>query len=88
MVKLGKTFGNLMVDVNATNEKLEARAVRIVMQATDCTVEQASRALSEANNQAKLAILIILTGLDADSASALLSKENGYLRQAIQSVKS
>ena len=54
MIRLGKTYQNLMVDVNATNEKLRARAIRIVMQATDCSVEEAEAALNKADNRAKL----------------------------------
>ncbi|MBO1254579.1 N-acetylmuramic acid 6-phosphate etherase [Alteromonas sp. 5E99-2] len=83
MVKLGKTYGNLMVDVNATNAKLEARAVRIVMQATECTKDIAQHALQQSNNQAKLAILIVLTGLDVTEAKTLLCAQKGYLRNAI-----
>lgn len=83
MVKLGKTFGNLMVDVNATNAKLEARAVRIVMQATECTKDVAQRALQQSSNQAKLAILMVLTGLDVTEAKTLLDAQKGYLRNAI-----
>jgi N-acetylmuramic acid 6-phosphate etherase len=83
MVKLGKTYGNLMVDVNASNAKLKARAIRIVMQATECSSHEAQRALTLANDQAKLAILIVLTGLSAEQASKLLSEHNGYVRQAL-----
>ena len=86
MVRLGKTYGNLMVDVNATNTKLEARAIRIVMQATDCTAAQAQQALKQADNQAKLAILIVLTGLEVNVAKILLSKHKGYLRHALSSL--
>lgn len=84
MVKIGKTFGNLMVDVNATNEKLKARAVRIVMHATDCSAEQASNALAEAKQNAKLAILMILTDLPYIQAKPLLDANRGFLRKALQ----
>lgn len=83
MVKLGKTYGNLMVDVNATNSKLKARAIRIVMQATECTSNEAQHALTLADNQAKLAILIVLTGLSSEQANKLLDKHKGYVRQAL-----
>ncbi len=86
MVKLGKTYGNLMVDVNATNAKLEARAVRIVMQATECNKDVAQHALQQSNNQAKLAILMVLTGLDVTEAKTLLDAQKGYLRNAINEV--
>lgn len=56
MIRLGKSYQNLMVDVRATNRKLIARAVRIVMQATDCQREEAEALLKESHNNAKLAI--------------------------------
>lgn len=83
MIKMGKVYENLMVDVNATNEKLKARAIRIVMQATQCSESVAQTALKQAENKAKLAILLILTGLDVDQAEQLLIKQNGHLREAL-----
>ena len=85
MIRLGKTYENLMVDVNATNQKLKARATRIVMQATDCSEETADAALQAANNRAKLAILMILTGQSAADAEAQLADNGGFLRRAVQS---
>ncbi|RUO63082.1 N-acetylmuramic acid 6-phosphate etherase [Pseudidiomarina insulisalsae] len=85
MIRLGKSYENLMVDVNASNEKLRARAIRIVMQATDCEREVAEQALKAADNRAKLAILMILTGLDATTAEQLLAQQNGFLRAAVES---
>ncbi len=84
MIRLGKTYQNLMVDVNATNEKLKARAVRIVMQATDCSEEQASTALAAAGQKAKLAILMLLTDSTADEARVLLANNDGFLRRAVE----
>ncbi|MDO6568967.1 N-acetylmuramic acid 6-phosphate etherase [Alteromonas sp. 1_MG-2023] len=84
MIKLGKTFENLMVDVNATNEKLKARALRIVMQATECNELDATNALEASNNNAKLAILMVLTGANADDAAKQLVASNGYLRHAVK----
>lgn len=84
MIKQGKTYQNLMVDVNATNHKLKARARRIVMQATDCDEATATDALQQAEQQAKLAILLVLTGLDVESARTLLSQQKGYLRHALK----
>ncbi len=83
MVKLGKSYSNLMVDVNASNHKLRARAVRIVMQATECDEATAKTALQEAGQQAKVAILMILSGASAEHASALLNQQQGYLRNAL-----
>lgn len=87
MIKLGKTYQNLMVDVNATNEKLKARALRIVMQATDCSEDAALAALSACNNKAKVAILMVLTGQTAKQAAAQLSANDGYLRKAVEESK-
>lgn len=85
MIRIGKIYQNLMVDVSASNEKLYARALLIVMQATDCDEQTATSALKEAGNEAKLAILMILTKTDAAKASALLQQHHGYLRKAVQS---
>ena len=82
MIKLGKTYQNLMVDVNATNEKLKARALRIVMQATDCSEKAALAALGACNNKAKVAILMVLTGQTAEQSAAQLDANGGYLRAA------
>lgn len=82
MIRLGKTYTNLMVDLKATNAKLMARAVRIVMQATDCTPIEAESALLQTDNEVKPAILILLTGQDAAAARASLAAAGGRLRQA------
>jgi N-acetylmuramic acid 6-phosphate etherase len=83
MVKMGKVYENLMVDLNASNQKLEARAIRIVMQATGCDKQTASTALEQANNSAKLAILILLTNTSTEQAKAMLDQSNGFLRDAL-----
>ncbi len=84
MIKLGKVYGNLMVDLKASNNKLNNRARRIVMLATDCDEETAVRALEKAGGNAKLAILIVLTGLGPEEASDLLIKSRGYLKDALK----
>ena len=84
MIRIGKSYQNLMVDVKATNEKLVARAARIVMQATDCEKHQAVSTLRETNYEVKLAILMILTDLDIDTAKLQLSKQQGFLRKAVE----
>jgi N-acetylmuramic acid 6-phosphate etherase len=83
MIKLGKTYKNLMVDVNATNEKLVARAIHIVMQATDCDQQTAVDALSIAKSNAKLAILKVLTNSDITTCENLLKSNDGFLRRAL-----
>jgi len=87
MIKMGKSYQNLMVDVNASNEKLHARAVRIVMQATDCDYDTGKAALDRAQNSAKIAILLVLTGLTLAQGKLLLEKNNGFLRLAIDEAK-
>ncbi|EGQ9845522.1 N-acetylmuramic acid 6-phosphate etherase [Vibrio cholerae] len=84
MIRLGKSYQNLMVDVRATNRKLIARAVRIVMQATDCQREEAVALLKESHNNAKLAILMHLTGMNYEQATAKLSQSDGFLRRAME----
>ena len=66
MIKLGKVYGNLMVDVRATNEKLRARALRIVIEAANCSEKIAVDALSKTNGSAKAAIDLILKNRAAD----------------------
>ncbi|GAL21511.1 N-acetylmuramic acid 6-phosphate etherase [Vibrio maritimus] len=83
MIRLGKSYQNLMVDVKATNAKLVARATRIVMQATECNKEAASKALKETNYDVKLAILMILTGLNKAAAEKQLMQQEGFLRRAV-----
>lgn len=87
MILIGKCYQNLMVDVQATNEKLRARAVRIVMQATDCSKELAEQTLAQANQHAKLAILMVLTGLDKAAAEQLLHARQGKLQGALEKFK-
>ncbi|EGR0262589.1 N-acetylmuramic acid 6-phosphate etherase [Vibrio cholerae] len=84
MIRLGKSYQNLMVDVRATNRKLIARAVRIVMQATDCQREEAEALLKESHYNAKLAILMHLTGMNYEQATAKLSQSDGFLRRAME----
>ncbi|MGX9418394.1 N-acetylmuramic acid 6-phosphate etherase [Vibrio sp. WJH972] len=84
MIRLGKSYQNLMVDVKATNEKLVARAIRIVMQATDCDKTTAEHLLNQSNNNAKVAILMQLTGFDYQQAVSQLEKNEGVLRHASQ----
>jgi len=85
MVRLGKTFGNLMVDVRATNEKLRDRAVRIVMAITATTADVARAALERAGWQPKVASLLVMRGLDVAGAEELLAASAGRLRVALDS---
>ncbi|CAM3922192.1 N-acetylmuramic acid 6-phosphate etherase [Mesobacillus thioparans] len=83
MIKMGKVYGNLMVDVQMTNEKLHNRAVNIVKMATGASDEEARAAIKEQNYHTKAAILQIITGLKGIEANNLLNKHDGYLREAI-----
>jgi len=85
MIRLGKSYQNLMVDVKATNKKLHARAIRIVMQATECEAREAERVLKETNNNVKLAILMLLSGMDKETARHQLDKQKGFLRKVVES---
>ena len=84
MILMGKCYQNLMVDVQASNEKLKARAIRIVMQATDCDKALAEETLKQADQNAKLAIMMILSGLDRAQAETLLEKHQGKLQFALK----
>lgn len=84
MIRLGKSYRNLMVDVSASNAKLRARAVRIVMQATDCSRDSAMQALANTDNNVKLAILTILTGVDTSQGKQMLDDAKGFLRRAVE----
>lgn len=85
MVKSGKVYQNLMVDVKATNEKLRNRAIRIVQEATGATAEVCETALDYSDWHAKTAIVSILLSVAPDKASELLSKSSGHLRTALNS---
>ena len=84
MIRLGKTYGNLMVDVVATNEKLRARVRRIVAAASEADADRVEAALDEADGDAKVAILLLVRDLDADAARALLETHGGNLRKALE----
>ena len=84
MILMGKCYQNLMVDVQASNEKLKARAIRIVMQATDCDKALAEETLKQADQNAKLAIMMILSRLDRAQAETLLEKHQGKLQLALK----
>lgn len=83
MVKMGKVYGNLMVDVQMTNEKLHKRAENIIKMATGASDEETKQALKDQNYHTKAAILQIMTGLKGQAASDLLTKHAGYIRNAI-----
>ncbi|MDH6542438.1 N-acetylmuramic acid 6-phosphate etherase [Streptomyces sp. SPB4] len=83
MIRLGKTYGNLMVDVRASNEKLRARSRRIVALATGAPDAEIEAALTATGGEVKDAILVILGGVDGPTAAALLATAGGHLRAAL-----
>jgi N-acetylmuramic acid 6-phosphate etherase len=85
MVRLGKTYGNLMVDLSATNAKLRARSERTIISATGADAETAADALRRADGSVKLAIVLVETGLDPIAARRLLGAHAGRLRAALES---
>ncbi|ETT47981.1 MULTISPECIES: N-acetylmuramic acid 6-phosphate etherase [unclassified Paenibacillus] len=86
MVKLGKTYNNLMVDLKASNFKLIDRSLRIIMNTTGVETQAASETLKKAGMNCKLAIMMIKTGLDAKAAEEALEANGGRLKQAILSL--
>ena len=83
MVRLGKTFGNLMVEVVATNEKLRARVRRIVTTATGAPAEAVDEALAAAGGNAKVAIVSLLADIDAEQAARRLAERGQSIRLAV-----
>ncbi|MFG2621653.1 N-acetylmuramic acid 6-phosphate etherase [Streptomyces sp. NPDC048507] len=83
MIRLGKTYGNLMVDVRASNEKLRARSRRIVALATGAPDAEIEAALTATGGEVKDAILVILGGVDGRAAARLLTAADGHLRAAL-----
>jgi N-acetylmuramic acid 6-phosphate etherase len=83
MVRLGRTYGNLMIAVRVTNEKLRDRARRIVAQAAGVTPEEAAAALSAADDEANVAVAMLRLRVGADEARERLSAAGGHLRRAL-----
>ncbi|MDU2064878.1 MAG: N-acetylmuramic acid 6-phosphate etherase, partial [Sporomusaceae bacterium] len=87
MISLGKVYSNLMVDLQATNHKLQERAKRIVALAANISLSEADKALQAAHGSAKLAILMVLTGLDREPAIQLLKKNKGFIAASLEANK-
>ena len=84
MVRLGKTYGNLMVDMRPTNAKLRRRAARIVAEATGQDEMTALEMLETSGGETRTAIVALLSGVTPDEARERLRRANGFVRQAIQ----
>jgi len=84
MILMGKVYGNLMVDLQCTNNKLKARARRILMEASGCDGETADKLLEQSHGAVKPAILMHLTGVDYETAMQKLKDHHGRLKQALK----
>lgn len=84
MIKLGKVYGNLMVDVKPSNEKLIRRCVTIVCSAAECTEAEATQALEACDYRPKVAIVMVLRGVDAETACAMLQKAEGRIAKVLE----
>lgn len=84
MVKTGKVYGNLMVDVNPTNRKLKDRAIRIISETAGCGVDEARELLERSKNRPKVAILMKMKGMEKETAEKVLAEHKGFLREAIR----
>jgi N-acetylmuramic acid 6-phosphate etherase len=82
MIRIGKSYENLMVDLSVSNQKLAARATRILVEVTGCTADEAEGFLAASGNNVKLAILMALTGMGASEAEVALKDADGFLRRA------
>lgn len=83
MIGIGKVYNNLMVDVQPTNEKLRARAVRIIMQATDTSLETATTAYEQSGLHVKTAIVMILCDVNVEEARQKLTNSKGFIKNAL-----
>mgnify|MGYP000854504055 CR=1 FL=1 len=87
MIKMGKVYGNLMVDLKANNKKLHQRSIRMIQTATNISEQQAENYLEEAGGHVKLAIMMIKSGLSKKQAEQLLNQKDGHLREALRNLK-
>ncbi|PKZ17654.1 N-acetylmuramic acid 6-phosphate etherase [Anaerococcus octavius] len=81
MIKIGKVYDNLMVDVKPTNEKLVDRATKIISEISGCDYEKSNELLKDANNNVKLAIIMATKDVDYEKASEILEKNKGFIRE-------
>lgn len=88
MVKLGRTYSNLMVSMRATNAKLRGRTLRILREATGAEPAECARALDDARGDLKVALVHLLSGVDSKTAAAALAGTDGHVRQALLSLDS
>ena len=87
MVKLGKVYNNMMVDMRATNYKLRMRSIRIIQTIVDVEPSIAEKALDAADGDTKVAIMMLMTKLDRETVQHVLARNHGILKQALKEVK-
>jgi N-acetylmuramic acid 6-phosphate etherase len=87
MIRLGRTYSNLMVSMRATNAKLRGRTVRILREATGMETQDCAQALSEANGDLKIALVHLLSGMDVQRAAQALASHDGHVRNALDSLR-
>ncbi|MGJ8583524.1 MAG: N-acetylmuramic acid 6-phosphate etherase [Marinosulfonomonas sp.] len=87
MIRIGKTYQNLMVDLSISNRKLRTRAVGMLCEITDASPEEAEQLLAASGQDVKTAILMKLSGLDLTQAKACLEQAGGVLRQALEQIR-
>ena len=83
-ILLGKVYGNLMIDVQPTNEKLVARAIRIIAEAVGCTEEKAAELLESSGRRVKHAVVMGMLNVSAEAADTLLAANGGHIRKALE----
>ena len=84
MIGVGKVYQNLMVDVQPTNEKLEERSKRIIMEATDCSYEEATKTFEASGKKVKRSIVMLLTSVDREEAEEKLTQAKGFIHQTLE----
>lgn len=87
MIKLGKTYQNLMVDLTPTNKKLQDRVIRIIMKATDASHQSVEKVFDASGNKPKTTIVMLLTGCSMEQAEKALEEGNGIIRKAVRVIK-
>ncbi|WP_297280954.1 N-acetylmuramic acid 6-phosphate etherase [uncultured Anaerococcus sp.] len=81
MIKMGKVYDNLMIDLRPTNEKLVDRATKIISEISGCDYEKSNRLLKESNNNVKIAIIMASKNVDYEQAEKILKKNKGFIRE-------
>jgi N-acetylmuramic acid 6-phosphate etherase len=87
MIRLGKVYRNLMIDLTPVNKKLVERSKNLIMKATDCDRETAEKAFAASGRKPKIAIVMVLLGIDAAQAEQLVASNDGHLSRAIEAYK-